>query len=1039
VAVAAAALILVAAAGSAGALVQTNEGRNFDARIQVNSLVEIAPTASQLQAVEGLRQQIPELGVEFDPAMGTTRTLYNQVGLMTKASSGDPMDLALEFVQSHLDTLGLTRADLESFEVTDVVHSSVSGATHIYLRQKHEGLAVYNGQLHINVNKNGQIMSVNNAFVAGIANAINTTDPVVGPMEAVNSLARQLGIAANVRQTPSKKGDQEAGGVTLTAEELSVSEIDPRLMWLPIGAGDVRLVWNFRVDTPDSEHMFDTTVDAVSGEVWTRFDFVSSDSFRVYPEPVESPNDTSPLPPADARVLIVNPEDATASPNDWFSGSGIMDGNNVHACADVDRNNVCDSPQPQCSGGTCSFGIDLTTAPGNSQGAAITNLFYWNNIIHDIQYQYGFTESAGNFQENNFGRGGSGSDSVNADAQDTSFPSPCNANFGTPPDGSNPRMQMFLCDNTTPDRDGDYDNGVIVHEYGHGISTRQVGGPSNSGCLGNNQQAGEGWSDFFALVYTARASHTGATSRGLGSYLFNTSVTIRDLPYSTSSSVNNWTYQSISGASIPHGVGSRWAQAIWEVYWALVDEHGFESDLVNFDINDSNEAGNKRALYYVNEGLKNTACSPTFTQNRDGIIQAATNSFGGADVCRIWEAFAAFGLGTNASSGGSNSTNPTNGFNIPASCDDPPPTCENVLHAADFEGSADGWTNNGSSTCSTGTFVQGAPTQIVNSGVTTQVAGAASGSGAWFTATNSSAGVNDVDGGTCDTRSPAVSAAAGQVTVSFDYFHGQRDGGDDGADGFVVDVLNNGSVVSTIVNIGDSTTNAAWTPASTTFNLASAGNLQLRVRATDGSGGGDLIEGGIDNVQICGGDGGPPTGGCTVDDDFESGSAGWSNSGASTCTTGAYVEGAPTQQTSTIVTQVGGDHTPGGGNVNALFTASNTSAGNADVDGGVCILDSPTWSVTNASTLSVWYFHGQRDTGDDPGGDFFQLQVSTNGGSSYSNIVNIGDVRTVAQWTNATATIPAGSNVKVRVRTSDGSGPGDIVEGGIDDLSICDN
>ena len=34
----------------------------------------------------------------------------------------------------------------------------------------------------------------------------------------------------------------------------------------------------------------------------------------------------------------------------------------------------------------------------------------------------------------------------------------------------------------------------------------------------------------------------------------------------------------------------------------------------------------------------------------------------------MWEAFAAFGLGTNAVSGGANSTTPTNGFNIPASC-----------------------------------------------------------------------------------------------------------------------------------------------------------------------------------------------------------------------------------------------------------------------------------------------------------------------------------------------------------------------------------
>lgn len=181
--------------------------------------------------------------------------------------------------------------------------------------------------------------------------------------------------------------------------------------------------------------------------------------------------------------------------------------------------------------------------------------------------------------------------------------------------------------------------------------------------------------------------------------------------------------------------------------------------------------------------------------------------------------------------------------------------------------------------------------------------------------------------------------------------------------------------------------------------------------------------------------GGGGGGSCSTDDDFEGSTAGWTTGGS--CSTGTFIAGTPAQMTSTVVTQVGGDHTTGSGR--ALYTASNTSAGSADVDGGNCQLTSPTYSVSSASTLSVWYFHGQRDTGDDSSGDYFRLQVSTNGGSSYSNIVSIGDVRTVAGWTQATASIPAGSNVKVRVDVSDGAGAGDIIEGGIDDLSICDN
>ena len=43
-------------------------------------------------------------------------------------------------------------------------------------------------------------------------------------------------------------------------------------MWLPIRAGLARLVWNLQIHTLDEQHMYDMTVDALDGKVWTRFD-----------------------------------------------------------------------------------------------------------------------------------------------------------------------------------------------------------------------------------------------------------------------------------------------------------------------------------------------------------------------------------------------------------------------------------------------------------------------------------------------------------------------------------------------------------------------------------------------------------------------------------------------------------------------------------------------------------------------------------------------------------------------------------------------
>ncbi|MCB1032769.1 MAG: M36 family metallopeptidase, partial [Acidobacteria bacterium] len=474
-----------------------SEARNFDARIQLNArAAAISPSPAQEQGLDALRNDVPELAVEFEPTTGATRSLYNRMGFMTRPAAGDPMDLALEFVRANLGALGLTARDLEGFEVTDSVYSRLSGTTHIYLRQTHEGLPVYNGQLHVNVARDGQILSVNNAFVPRLSDAVAGTEPGISAADAVASFAQHLGLTADVRETGLKADDSPARRTSLSAEGLAVNEVKAQLMWLPVAAGDVRLVWNFQTETPDSQHHFDATVDAATGQVMTRFDWTNSGTYRVYEQPVESPIHTTPLPPSDARTLAVNPENATASPSGWFTG-GTMSGNNVTACPDTSpANNACDS-NPQCAGTTCDFSIALGSQPTAYVPAATANLFYWNNIIHDIQYQYGFDEPGGNFQESNFGNGGAGGDSVNADAQDGS--GNCNANFATPTDGGNPRMQMYTCNQASPSRDGDLDNMVIVHEYGHGISIRQVGGPGNSSCLNNSQQGGEGWSDWHGL------------------------------------------------------------------------------------------------------------------------------------------------------------------------------------------------------------------------------------------------------------------------------------------------------------------------------------------------------------------------------------------------------------------------------------------------------------------------------------------------------------------------------------------------------------
>ncbi|MFK7979916.1 MAG: Ig-like domain-containing protein, partial [Saprospiraceae bacterium] len=247
-------------------------------------------------------------------------------------------------------------------------------------------------------------------------------------------------------------------------------------------------------------------------------------------------------------------------------------------------------------------------------------------------------------------------------AQDAS--GSCNANMATPGDGANPRMQMYLCG----DKDGDYDNAIILHEYGHGVSNRLTGGPKEVACLGNVEQMGEGWSDFFGMILTMQATDVATTNRTIGTFMFNQAangVGLRPYPFTTDMTVNPMTYKTIDdeGITRPHGVGAVWATMLWDMNWALINQYGWDADMYN------GTGGNNIALHLVMEGLKLQPCSPGFVDARDAILAADLALYNGVNRCLIWEVFARRGLGYSADQGSANSrTDGSEGYDMPPEC-----------------------------------------------------------------------------------------------------------------------------------------------------------------------------------------------------------------------------------------------------------------------------------------------------------------------------------------------------------------------------------
>ncbi|MEP7171739.1 MAG: M36 family metallopeptidase, partial [Bacteroidota bacterium] len=341
---------------------------------------------------------------------------------------------------------------------------------------------------------------------------------------------------------------------------------------------------------------------------------------------------------------------------------------NVHAYEDANNDNL-PGYSPNSATLQFDYSLDLTQAPLVNQDASITNLFYLNNRIHDVLYHAGFTEATGNFQQNNYGNGGLGNDYVKAEAFDGSGTN--NANFSTPNDGSSGRMQMYLWTAPNPDRDGSLDNGIVAHEYGHGLSNRLTGGPANSGCLGNAEQGGEGWSDWLALLMTTEPGDTTGggiltQARGIGTYALNQATTglgIRRYRYSVNMSINPQTYADVATSSGPHAIGEIWCDAIWDMSCFLIKDLGFNSNPT------VTSSGNYIAMKLVLEGMKLQPCSPGFLDGRDAILAADAALYGNAHRCRIWEAFARRGMGYNAVQGSSNSsTDQTAGFSMPPVC-----------------------------------------------------------------------------------------------------------------------------------------------------------------------------------------------------------------------------------------------------------------------------------------------------------------------------------------------------------------------------------
>ncbi len=747
-------------------------------------------------------------------------------------------------IAKHARELNLTPSNLLNYRISDAYHDKASGATIVFLQQTSKGVDVFNAIKTVAI-KNDKILSAAGSFNDDIESAAASYagKRTIQAADAVRTALQHLSLSS-----PAAISAIMNTGGEINFGKLGVSSVDVKAKQLWIfdeQNTSAALHWQVEIQPLRKSDYWLVNVDAWKGAVTSKLNLTISCDWQhpvnamaaaVTPPdttaPVEEAVDTSILPEGGAYRVIAYPAESPVHPGGhphfdvnpwnksgmdnpavtfkWYADStGSFDSsrsNNVLAQEDVNGNN--------------GFGIgahsyfpaphllfqrkpDLTQDPKleKNQQFAITNLFYWNNLMHDVTYQYGFDEVSGNFQNSNMGRGGKSNDYVLADAQDGSGTD--NANFSTPSDGNKPRMQMFLwntgstlkvnspaefsgfktalesafsANNKLDDKgpitgevilvnddaagtthiacgpvfnasalagkialidrgtctftekvmiaqkagaiaviminnvpgypitmggandsivipaemisletgdsmklylatqppvlvtmapgiriDGDLDNGIIAHEYGHGVSSRLTGGPRTVTCLINAEEAGEGWSDYLALMTTTNWTKSmlsdGAAKRPIGNFVIGQTPDgggIRAFPYSTDMSINPWTYADMTatGGEV-HIIGEIWCATVWDMTWNIIEQNGFiDGNLFNA----ASTGGNNIAMQLVMEGMKLQPCRPGFIDARNGILKADTLLYGGRYSAAIWKAFARRGMGLYASQGSSNST-----------------------------------------------------------------------------------------------------------------------------------------------------------------------------------------------------------------------------------------------------------------------------------------------------------------------------------------------------------------------------------------------
>ncbi len=695
-----------------------------------------------------LRATVPSLKVEYNDDIRTPEIVAPDVAkgkvVLARGVEKTRADTLRSFLDQNRELVG-ARSEQIGELVTAADYTNPDGKlSFVELDQQINGIPVFRGEVKAGFDEHGQMFRVVNNLAPGLDYA-SVSDDFGDPALAVTAAHGYIGT--------DEKIDRAAASEQVVNYELSTPEkavfgvgdsaTTAEKMYFPTEPGVALPAWRVLIWQPVNAYY--VILDAATGTMLWRKDITEDQTqpaiYSVYTRPnstamipvAHNPFPVSPGPLAPNGIqgdqLKKMPVQRVGNepPYDfnnlgWITdGVTKTDGNAVQAGLDrdatdgVDTNSEAVSPtrefrftyhpfNPKENSGDAPLPATQTYPGSQFQQGSVTQLFYIANWWHDATYLLGFNEAAGNFQNDNFSRGGLGGDRVRGEGQDSSGTN--NANFSTPADGTRPRMQMYLWSAPNPDIDGDFDADVVIHENTHGLSNR-LHGNSTGLTLDIARGMGEGWSDFYAhcllsdpsepynAIYTMGAYDTflytnvGANNNYYGIRRFPKAVMSltggpNNRPHNplTFADIDSTKINLSDGAFPPafvgtadqvHNIGEVWSIALWDIRGRMMQRLG-------------NAAGNRRVLQFVTDGMKLAPLNPTPLSERDAMISAALASGTAADVADMWAGFALRGFGASASiqaiggnsTGGLGTVRVTEAFDLPNLAQSPDVTITDV-------------------------------------------------------------------------------------------------------------------------------------------------------------------------------------------------------------------------------------------------------------------------------------------------------------------------------------------------------------------------